>query len=86
MTDTNGVHGSASFWQDVADRVIKFLALLAGAAWTLMQYQRSRTYAQKLELELETRMFFKDGPYLETELRLKTWERRGMCSTDAVQR
>lgn len=69
--DTAGPHNSASFWLDVVDRLIKFLALLVGAAWTWMHYTRSRTYAEKLELDLEGKVFFKDGLNLETEMRLK---------------
>ena len=92
MIVTSGPHSGASFWLDVVDRVIKFLALLVGAAWTWMHYQRSRTYAKKLELELEGSVFFKDGLYLETVLRLKNLgaarhplERRGtLCSIWAV--
>jgi len=67
----NGSHGSAAFWLDVADRVIKFLALLVGAAWTWMHYTRSRTYAKKLELDLEGTVFSRNGLYLETVLKLK---------------
>ncbi len=36
-----------------------------------MHYQRSRTYAKKLELDLEGRVFLKDGLYLEAVLKLK---------------
>lgn len=64
-------HSSASFWLDLADRVIKFLALLVGAAWTWMHYRRSRTYAQKLELEAEGRVFFKGSLYLEVLVSLR---------------
>lgn len=65
MIDTNAPHGSASLWLDVADRVIKFLALLVGAAWTWMHYVRSRSYSKKLALTLEAAIFVKDGLYLE---------------------
>ncbi len=67
----NGSHGSAALWLDVADRVIKFLALLVGAAWTWMHYTRSRTYAKKLELGLEASIFVRDGLYLEVAMRLE---------------
>jgi hypothetical protein len=72
--DANAVppqHGNTSFWLDLADRVIKFLALLVGAAWTWMHYQRSRTYAQKLELEADGNIFFKESLYLEVLISLK---------------
>jgi hypothetical protein len=36
-----------------------------------MHYARSRTYAKKLELDLEGKVFFEDGLYLETVLKLK---------------
>lgn len=71
MIDTSGPHSGASFWLDVVDRVIKFLALLVGAAWTWMHYARSRTYAQKLELELDGQVFFNKELYLEVVLKLK---------------
>ena len=64
-------HGNASFWLELADRIIKFLALLVGAAWTWMHYRRSRTYAQKLELEVEGRIASRHGPYLEVVTVLK---------------
>jgi hypothetical protein len=85
-------HGSASFWLDVTDRVIKFLALLVGAAWTWMHYLRSRTYAQKLELGVEGRVLYKQKLYLELLVSLKnlgasrhTLRKRGTsCSVWAV--
>lgn len=69
--DTNAARGSASFWLDVADRVIKFLAQLVGAAWTWMHYVRSRIYSKKLALTLEAAIVEKDGLYLEVTMGLE---------------
>lgn len=71
MILTDGIHPNASFWLDLADRIMKFLALLVGSAWTWMHYRRSRTYAQKLELQVDGSVFFKGALYVETTLGIK---------------
>jgi hypothetical protein len=46
---SSDVHPYASFWLDVADKAIKFVAVLVGASWTWINYKRSRRYKRKLE-------------------------------------
>jgi hypothetical protein len=64
-------HASAKFYLDVADEIIKAVAVCVGAAWTWINYRRSRTYAKKLELQLSGSIFRKGGLYLETVAGLK---------------
>ena len=64
-------HLQARFWLDVADKIIKALAVAVGAAWTWMHYHRSRTYAERLELRVTGSVFEKDGLYLEAAIELK---------------
>jgi hypothetical protein len=54
-------HQNASFWLDVIDKFIKFLALLVGGAWTWLNFKRSRTYAKKLDLQLVGAVFRKQN-------------------------
>jgi len=70
-TAASNSHATASFWLDVADKFIKFLAVLVGAAWTWMNYRRSRTYAQKLELLIAGNVVSKRGNYVEISAGLK---------------
>src|SRR5271168_3492517 len=64
-------HATARFWLDVIDEVIKAIAVLVGAAWTWMNYRRSRTYAKKLELQLSGSSFRREGLYVEINAGLK---------------
>ncbi len=64
-------HPIASFWLDVADKGIKFFAVLIGAAWTWMNYKRSRVYAKKLELQLSGSIVLKEHLYVEVIAGLK---------------
>ncbi len=45
-------HPIASFWLDVADKAIKFTAVFIGGFWTAWNFRKSRTYEQRLELEV----------------------------------
>lgn len=66
------IHANAKFWLDVADAILKFIALLVGAAWTWMNYLRGRTYKRKLELETTGKLFRRNGKlYLSIVCRLK---------------
>jgi hypothetical protein len=65
-------HANAEFYLDVFDEVIKFIALLVGGAWTLMNYLRGRTYKRKLETAITGHLFRKNGqPYVSILCRLK---------------
>ena len=54
-------HPNFTYWLDEGARLG---ALALGALWTYWNYRKSRTYAQKLELELTGEVFFKDGVYV----------------------
>jgi len=58
-------HQKAAFWLDVADKLIKFAAVLVGAAWTLMKYKQGRDYANTLELLLTGSIFRKQEIYVQ---------------------
>ena len=59
------IHPFLSFWLDVIDKVIKFAAVFLAGIWTYWNYRKSRTYAQKLDLQLLGDVFFKDGIYVD---------------------
>ena len=66
------IHANAKFWLEVADAIVKFVALLVGAAWALMNYLRGRTYKRKLELGITGKLFRRNGKlYLSVLCRLK---------------
>ena len=66
------IHANAKFWLEVADAIVKFIALLVGAAWALMNYLRGRTYKRKLELGITGKLFRRNGKlYLSILCRLK---------------
>jgi hypothetical protein len=54
-------HPTLTFALDIADKLIKLAAVLIGAFWTWWNYRKSRTYEQKLELEISGNVFVKDG-------------------------
>jgi hypothetical protein len=64
-------HPELSFALDVADKAIKLLAVLLGVVWTWWNYKKSRTYAQKLDLQIAGAVFLKDGLCVEVMLGLK---------------
>jgi hypothetical protein len=71
QTVPSDLHATAKFWLDVVDEIIKASAVFVGAAWTWMNYRRSRTYARKLELQLSGSTFRKHGLYIEITAGLK---------------
>jgi hypothetical protein len=72
MFDAPDPHANAKFWLDVADDIIKFIALLVGAAWTWMNYLRGRTYKRKLEADVTGHLFRKNAQlYLSIHCQLK---------------
>ncbi len=58
-------HETARFWLDVADKLLKAIAVIVAASWTWMNYRRSRTYAQKLDLQLTGDVFFKTDLFID---------------------
>jgi hypothetical protein len=69
MIDTP-IHPIAAFWLDVADKLLKALAVFVAAAWTWMNFRRSRTYAEKLDLQLAGDVFFSKGLYVDVTVTL----------------
>ena len=55
------IHPNAKFWLEVADTVIKVVAVMVGAAWTWMHYVRGRTFKPRLDLGVTARVFRKGG-------------------------
>jgi hypothetical protein len=70
--DGGSVHPYGSFWLDFADKAIKGAAVLVGGAWTLINFERSRTFRRRLEPKVAAQIF-KAGPdyFLLTTSRLK---------------
>ena len=73
MLDGNSapVHPTLTFWLDVVDKAIKFAAVALGGIWTYWNYRKSRTYAQKLELQLTGAVFQQNGLFLEVSAEIK---------------
>jgi len=62
-------HPSLSYW---IDEGIKLGALALGGLWTYWNYQKSRTYAQKLDLQITgDAFFFRNDLYIDAALVLK---------------
>jgi len=57
------LHPVATFWLGVIDEIIKLAAVFIGAFWTLFNFRKSRTYNQKLDLEVVGTVFIKDDLY-----------------------
>jgi hypothetical protein len=55
----------ASLWLDVFDKIIKLAAVILGGIWTYWNYRKSRTYAEKLELEITGNVFDHTGLYVD---------------------
>jgi hypothetical protein len=60
---SEGVYPYGSFWLDVADKGIKAMAVMIGAAWTYNNVRRSRTYARKLEPCVTGTLLKKNGGF-----------------------
>ena len=57
------LHPVATFWLGVFDEIIKFAAVVIGGVWALWNFRKSRTYQQKLELEIVGTVFIKNDLY-----------------------
>jgi hypothetical protein len=68
---TPASHDTARFWLDVADKLIKLAAVLIGGLWTWWNYRKSRTYEQKLELEVVGNAFAKGDLYGDVKVVVK---------------
>jgi hypothetical protein len=65
------LHPKLSFALDVADKIIKFAAVLIGGIWTYWNYRKGRTYEQKLELEVVGTIFVKRDLYGDVKVSVK---------------
>ena len=67
-------------WKDIADEALKVLALLVGAAWTLLQYWRTHPNRQKPEVIVEGRMLQQnEDAYLSIHASMKNVGQREYC-------
>jgi hypothetical protein len=64
-------HPTLTFALDVADKLIKLAAVLIGALWTWWNYRKSRTYEQKLELEVLGTVFAREDLYGDIKIVVK---------------
>ena len=64
-------HPTIAFALDIADKLIKLAAVFLGGIWTYWNYRKSRTYAQKLELEVTASIFVRTYTYVEITMSLK---------------
>lgn len=63
---------TATFILDIVDKSIKFLALCIGGLWTFWNFRKSRTYEQKLDLQLNPVIFLRSGSlYVDITASLK---------------
>jgi hypothetical protein len=66
-------HPTFTIVLSVADMAIKLAAVFIGGWWTLWNYQKSRTYEQKLELEVLSAVFIKKDLYGDVRLVVKKY-------------
>jgi hypothetical protein len=64
-------HPHFTFALDVADKIIKLAAVLLGGVWTYWNYQKGRTYEQKLELDIVGTVFTRGNLYCDIKLTVK---------------
>jgi len=62
------LHPLLSFW---IDTFVKVIAVALGGLWTFWNYAKSRPYSQRLDLEIEGEVFFRDDLYVDINLSLK---------------
>jgi hypothetical protein len=61
----------ASFWLNIADKLIKLAAVLIGAYWTWWNFRKSRTYEQRLELDLVATAHLREDLYGDVKFTVK---------------
>jgi hypothetical protein len=64
-------HPTLTFALDIADKLIKLAAVLIGALWTWWNFRKSRTYEQKLELEVVGTVFVQGDLYGDIKIVVK---------------
>ncbi len=55
----------------MTDKAIEAVAVLLGNVWTYWNYRKSRTYAQKLDLQVSGDVFSRGGLYLDVAVALE---------------
>lgn len=70
MLDTSA-HPQLAFALDIADKLIKLAAVLLGGVWTYWNYRKSRTYEQRLDLEIAGTVFTRGDLYGDVKLTVK---------------
>ena len=70
MLDTPA-HPQLAFALDIADKLIKLAAVLLGGVWTYWNYRKSRTYEQKLDLNIVGAIFTRGNLYGDVKLSVK---------------
>jgi hypothetical protein len=65
------IHPHLNFALDVADKVIKLVAVALGGIWTYWNYRKSRTYEQKLDLNIVGTVFTHGDLYGDVRLTVK---------------
>ncbi len=65
------LHPKAAFALDIADKAIKAIAVLLGGIWTYWNYGKSRTYEQKLQLQVSGDVFLRGSLYLDVAVVLE---------------
>jgi hypothetical protein len=71
MIQSTPAHPTLTFALDIADKLIKLAAVFIGALWTWWNYRKSRTYEQKLELEVVGNAFAKGDLYGDIKVVVK---------------
>jgi hypothetical protein len=67
----SNIHPQLNFALDVADKVIKLAAVALGGIWTYWNYRKSRTYEQKLDLNIVGTVFTLGDLYGDVKLTVK---------------
>lgn len=57
ILEGSAVHPYGSFWLDVADKAIKGAAVIVAGVWTLINFERARTFRRKLEPKVSAQLF-----------------------------
>ena len=71
LDPTQPPHPVLNFWLEVADKLIKFAAVCLGGVWTWWNFRKSRTNAQKLELEIAGHVFQQGDFYVDVLVTLR---------------
>jgi hypothetical protein len=71
MMIDNPPHSNLSVALDIVDKAIKLVAVFIGGLWTWWNYSKSRTYEQRLELEIDGSVFVRHDLYGDIKVTVK---------------